>query len=201
MGVGSFLEYFKTTYDLFTNVGDIHGLFKGEGLIYPGGYIELLYDRASLSIRNHYGTDWRLTCSKEIDSILSISREGIGEAYDVDIAFVSALEAFGVAFGVICYTEVCIVTMNICVLQEARKRFDKANLLYDQAHEKFLSLKSSNKFEELHNARSTFEQAHFNLVTALSNVKAKRRFEFGYDLSRQMESYTNRVCLLSKLAL
>ncbi|KAE8703070.1 ADP-ribosylation factor GTPase-activating protein AGD3 [Hibiscus syriacus] len=63
---------------------------------------------------------------------------------------------------------------------------------------------------ELHNARSTFEQARFNLVTALSNVEAKRRFEFleavsvtmdahrryfkqGYELLHQMEPSINQV--------
>ncbi|KAJ1443077.1 Pleckstrin-like proteiny domain [Sesbania bispinosa] len=64
--------------------------------------------------------------------------------------------------------------------------------------------------EELHSARSTFEQARFNLVTALSNVEAKKRFEFleavsgtmdahlryfkqGYELLHQMEPYINQV--------
>ncbi|GFY99920.1 ARF GTPase-activating protein [Actinidia rufa] len=102
-------------------------------------------------------------------------------------------------------------------VKEARKRFDKASLLYDQARERFLSLRKGTKNdiatvleEELHHARSSFEQARFNLVTALSNVEAKKRFEFleavsgtmdahlryfkqGYELLHQMEPYINQV--------
>ncbi|KAF6169650.1 hypothetical protein GIB67_004042 [Kingdonia uniflora] len=203
--------------------------------------------------------------------------EGLGEGYDGDIAFSSALETFGgghndpvsVAFGgpvmtkftialreIGTYKEVlrsqvehmlsdrlmqfvnidlhdvkvvyiaiklmfyfasCCTLDNLHFLQEARKRFDKATLLYDQAREKFLSLRKGTKLdtaliieEELRNSRSTFEQARFNLVTALSNVEAKKRFEFleavsgtmdahlryfkqGYDLLHQMEPYINQV--------
>ncbi|XP_071707437.1 ADP-ribosylation factor GTPase-activating protein AGD3 [Rutidosis leptorrhynchoides] len=109
------------------------------------------------------------------------------------------------------------VNIDLHDVKEARKRFDKASLLYDQAREKFLSLKKGTKSdiativeEELHNARATFEQARFNLVTALSNVEAKKRFEFleavsgtmdahlryfkqGYELLHQMEPYINQV--------
>ncbi|GMH15090.1 hypothetical protein Nepgr_016931 [Nepenthes gracilis] len=106
---------------------------------------------------------------------------------------------------------------NVVLLQEAHKRFDKASLFYDQAREKFLSLRKGTKSdvttaleEELHQARSTFEEARFSLVTALSNVEAKKRFEFleavsgtmdahlryfkqGYELLNQMEPYINQV--------
>ncbi|XWS68744.1 hypothetical protein CRYUN_Cryun04dG0118000 [Craigia yunnanensis] len=178
--------------------------------------------------------------------------EGLGEGYDGDIAFASALEMFGgghndpisVAFGgpvmtkftialreIGTYKEVLrsqvetelndkllqFVNIDLLEVKEARKRFDKASLIYDQAREKFLSLRKSTKSdianvleEELHNARSTFEQARFNLVTALSNVEAKKRFEFleavsgtmdshlryfkqGYELLHQMEPYINQV--------
>ncbi|XP_076960231.1 ADP-ribosylation factor GTPase-activating protein AGD3-like [Bidens hawaiensis] len=109
------------------------------------------------------------------------------------------------------------VNIDMHDVKEARKRFDKASLLYDQAREKFLSLKKGTKSdiaivleEDLHNARATFEQARFNLVTALSNVEAKKRFEFleavsgtmdahlryfkqGYELLHQMEPYINQV--------
>ncbi|KAI8001860.1 ADP-ribosylation factor GTPase-activating protein AGD3 [Camellia lanceoleosa] len=85
------------------------------------------------------------------------------------------------------------------------------------AREKFLSLRKGTKNdiatileEELHNARSAYEQDRFNLVTALSNVEAKKRFEFlevvsdtmdahlryfkqGYELLNQMEPYINQV--------
>ncbi|PPS03602.1 hypothetical protein GOBAR_AA17060 [Gossypium barbadense] len=178
--------------------------------------------------------------------------EGLGEGYDGDIAFASALEMFGgghndpisVAFGgpvmtkftialreIGTYKEVLrsqvetelneklmqFVNRDLLDVKEARKCFDKASLVYDQAREKFLSLRKSTKSnianvleEELHNARSTFEQARFNLVTALSNVEAKKRFEFleavsgtmdahlryfkqGYELLHQMEPYINQV--------
>ncbi|KAJ8759350.1 hypothetical protein K2173_006870 [Erythroxylum novogranatense] len=178
--------------------------------------------------------------------------EGLGEGYDGDIAFASALETFGgghndpisVAFGgpvmtkftialreIGTYKEVLrsqvehmlndrllhFTNIDLLEVKEARKRFDKASLLYDQAREKFLSLRKGTKTdvatlleEELHSARSAFEQARFNLVTALSNVEAKKRFEFleavsgtmdahlryfkqGYELLHQMEPYINQV--------
>ncbi|KAF4390594.1 hypothetical protein CsatB_022722 [Cannabis sativa] len=178
--------------------------------------------------------------------------EGLGEGYDGDIAFASALEAFGgghndpisVAFGgpvmtkftialreIGTYKEVLrsqvehmlndrllhFVNIDLLEVKEARKRFDKASLIYDQAREKYLSLRKSTKTdvasvleEELHHARSTFEQARFSLITALSNVEAKKRFEFleavsgtmdahlryfkqGYELLHQMEPYINQV--------
>lgn len=132
--------------------------------------------------------------------------EGLGEAYDEDIAFASALEMFGgghndpigVAFGGPVMTKYTIalreigtykellrseverklndkltqfVNIDLQDVKEVRKRFDKASLHYDQAREKFLSLRKSTKMdivteseEELRNARSTFEQARFNLV-------------------------------------
>ncbi|PSS27009.1 ADP-ribosylation factor GTPase-activating protein [Actinidia chinensis var. chinensis] len=178
--------------------------------------------------------------------------EGLGEGYDGDIAFASALETFGgghndpisVAFGgpvmtkftialreIGTYKEVLrsqvehmlndrllqFVNIDLHDVKEARKRFDKATLLYDQAREKFLSLRKGTKNniatvleEELYNARSDFEQARFNLVTALSTVEAKKRFDFleavsgtmdahlryfkqGYELLHQMEPYINQV--------
>ncbi|KAL9151864.1 hypothetical protein ABFS82_11G079500 [Erythranthe guttata] len=182
--------------------------------------------------------------------------EGLGEGYDGDIAFASALETFGgghndpisVAFGgpvmtkftialreIGTYKEVLrsqvenmlnerllqFVNLDLHDVKEARKRFDKASLLYDQAREKFLALRKGTRsdvaslLEELHHARSTFEQARFNLVTALSTVEAKKRFEFleavsetmaahlryfkqGYELLHQMEPYINQVSTYAK---
>uniref|UniRef100_A0A0D6R6P5 ADP-ribosylation factor GTPase-activating protein AGD3 n=1 Tax=Araucaria cunninghamii TaxID=56994 RepID=A0A0D6R6P5_ARACU len=178
--------------------------------------------------------------------------EGLGEAYDEDIAFASALEMFGgghndpigVAFGgpvmtkytialreIGTYKEVLrsqvehmlndklvqFVNIDLQDVKEVRKRFDKASLHYDQAREKFLSLRKSTKMdivaeaeEELRNARSTFEQARFNLVSTLSNIEAKKKYEFleavsgtmdahlryfkqGYELLHQMEPYIHQV--------
>ncbi|KAF3646938.1 hypothetical protein FXO38_18898 [Capsicum annuum] len=100
---------------------------------------------------------------------------------------------------------------------EARKRFDKADVAYDQVREKFLSLKKSTRMdiavaigEELYSARSTFELTRFNLVGALSSIEAKKKYDFlesvsltmdahlqyfkrGYELLHQMEPYINQV--------
>ncbi|XP_057791482.1 ADP-ribosylation factor GTPase-activating protein AGD3-like [Salvia miltiorrhiza] len=190
------------------------------------------------SIKFHKG------CRKYVD--------GLGEAYDRDISFASALEAFAgghndpisVAFGGPDMTKFAIVLREIGTYKEtlrsqvelvlndklmhfanvdaqdikdAHKRFDKATIIYDQVREKFLSLRKSARIdiasaleEELHNARSTFEQTRFNLVGALSAVEAKKKFEFleavgntmdahlryfkqGYELLHQMEPCINKV--------
>ncbi|KAK7353815.1 hypothetical protein VNO80_19267 [Phaseolus coccineus] len=146
--------------------------------------------------------------------------EGLGDAYDGDIAFASALESFGgghndplfVTLGgpvmtkfaialreISTYKEVLrsqaehmlndrllnMLNVDILDVKEARRRFEKASLVYDQAREKFMSLRKSTRIdiatvveEELHNARSSFEESRFNLVSALHNVEAKKRFEF-----------------------
>eukprot|EP00250_Pteridium_aquilinum_P033907 c6621_g1_i1 orf=479-1423(+) len=178
--------------------------------------------------------------------------EELGEAYDGDIAFASALESFGgghddpisVAVGgpvmtkftialreIGTYKEVLrsqvehmlsdrliqFASIDLQDIKEVRRRFDKASLHYDQAREKFLSLRKGTRLdvvseveEDLRNARSTFEQARFNLVTALSNIEAKKKFEFlesvsgtmdahlryfkqGYELLLQMEPYIHQV--------
>ncbi|KAM7277272.1 hypothetical protein ACFE04_019138 [Oxalis oulophora] len=109
------------------------------------------------------------------------------------------------------------VNVDLLEVKEARKRFDKASVIYDQAREKYLSLKKTTRTdvaavieEELHIARSSFEQARFILVSALSDVEAKKRFEFleavsatmdahlrffkqGYELLHQMEPFIHQV--------
>ncbi|XP_028073182.1 ADP-ribosylation factor GTPase-activating protein AGD3-like isoform X3 [Camellia sinensis] len=177
--------------------------------------------------------------------------DGLGEGYDRDIAFASALESFGGQNDPICasfggpvmtkfaialreigtYKEVLrsqvelmlndrllqLVNVGLHDVKEARKRFDKANVIYDQAREKYLSLRKSSRLdiaaaieEELHNSRSAFEQARFNLIGALAKVEEKKRFEFlevvsgamdahlhyfkqGYELLHQLEPYINQV--------
>ncbi|XP_019416188.1 PREDICTED: ADP-ribosylation factor GTPase-activating protein AGD1-like [Lupinus angustifolius] len=110
-----------------------------------------------------------------------------------------------------------ILNVEILDVKEARRRFDKSSLAYDQAREKFMSLRKSTKFdtaavieEELHNARNLFEEARFNLVSALHNIEAKKRFEFleavtavmdahlryfqqGYQLFHEMEPFILEV--------
>ncbi|XP_010685091.2 ADP-ribosylation factor GTPase-activating protein AGD3 isoform X2 [Beta vulgaris subsp. vulgaris] len=178
--------------------------------------------------------------------------EGLGEGYDGDVGFASALETFaggnndplGVSFGgpvmakftialreIGTYKEVLrsqvenllnvkllqFVNVDLYHVKEARKRFDKAAAMYDQAREKFLSLKKSARKdtaaiveEELHTARAQYDQARFNLVTSLSNVEAKKHYEFleavsrsmdahlhyfkqGYELLHQMEPYIKQI--------
>ncbi|THU59712.1 hypothetical protein C4D60_Mb07t04930 [Musa balbisiana] len=111
------------------------------------------------------------------------------------------------------------VDIDLHDVKDARKRFDKASLLYDQAREKYLALKKGTKADitttledELHIARSSFEQARFDLVTALSNIEAKKRYELleavtgimeahlryfkqGYELLHQMEPYIHQTLL------
>ncbi|XP_077247059.1 ADP-ribosylation factor GTPase-activating protein AGD2-like isoform X2 [Tasmannia lanceolata] len=109
--------------------------------------------------------------------------------------------------------------MNID-LQEAkdsRRRFDKATLAYDQAREKFMSLKKGTRAdvaaeleEDLHNSKSAFDRCRFNLVNSLTNIEAKKKFEFleslgavmdahlryfkqGYELLSQMEPFVYQV--------
>ncbi|OIT36440.1 PREDICTED: ADP-ribosylation factor GTPase-activating protein AGD3-like isoform X1 [Nicotiana attenuata] len=177
--------------------------------------------------------------------------EGLGEAYDRDIAFASSLETFGgghtdpvaVSFGgpdmvkfaialreIGTYKEVLRSQVEQILndrllhmasidhqVKESRKRFDKADVAYDQVREKFLSLRKSTRMdiaaaieEELYYARSAFEHTRFNLVGALSSVEAKKKYEFleavsltmdahlqyfkqGYELLHQMEPYINQV--------
>ncbi|XP_021716096.1 ADP-ribosylation factor GTPase-activating protein AGD3-like [Chenopodium quinoa] len=157
--------------------------------------------------------------------------EGLGEGYDADVAFASALETFaggnndpiGVSFGgpimakftialreIGTYKEVLrsqvenllnvkllqFVNVDLYDVKEARKRFDKAAASYDQAREKFLSLKKSARKdtvasteEELHTSRAQYDQARFNLVTSLSNVEAKKHYEFLESVSRSMDAH------------
>ncbi|KAL6497165.1 ADP-ribosylation factor GTPase-activating protein agd3 [Orobanche gracilis] len=160
--------------------------------------------------------------------------DGLGEAYDRDIAFASALETFAgghhdpisIAFGgpdmarfaitlreIGTYKEILrtqvehtlsdklieFANVDLQDVKEAHKRFDKATVIYDQVREKFLSLRKSTRmdittaleetFQELHNARSSFEQTRFNLVSALSAVEAKKRFEFLEAVGNTMQAH------------
>ncbi|KAI4373166.1 hypothetical protein MLD38_011324 [Melastoma candidum] len=101
--------------------------------------------------------------------------------------------------------------------KESRKCFDKAEQAYDQAREKFLSLKKSTHEdiiteheEELQNSKSAFERSRFGLVNALMNIESKKKYEFlesvsaimdahlrffklGYDLLSQLEPFIHQV--------
>ncbi|KAG8379561.1 hypothetical protein BUALT_Bualt07G0101800 [Buddleja alternifolia] len=187
---------------------------------------ETLRDR---SLKFHKG------CRKYID--------GLGEAYDRDIGFASALETFSgghndpisVAFGgpdmakfaislreIGTYKEILrsevehllndklihFSNVDFPDVKEARKRFDKASVVYDQVREKFLSLRKSARMD----IAAALEE-----VGALSAVEAKKRFEFleavgntmgahlryfkqGYELLHQMEPYINQVLAYAQQA-
>ncbi|XP_065870153.1 ADP-ribosylation factor GTPase-activating protein AGD4-like isoform X1 [Euphorbia lathyris] len=101
--------------------------------------------------------------------------------------------------------------------KESRKRFEKAVHAYDQSREKFVSLKKNTRGdiieeleEGLQNSKSAFERSRFNLVNAVVNVEAKKKYEFlesisaimdahlrffklGYDLFSQMEPFIHQV--------
>ncbi|CAM8956365.1 unnamed protein product [Rhodiola kirilowii] len=101
--------------------------------------------------------------------------------------------------------------------KESRKQFDKAAYTYDQAREKFGSLKKSARDDvvtdledDLQNSKSAFEKSRFNLVNGLVNVETKKKYEFlesfsaimdahlryfklGYDLLSQMEPFIHQV--------
>ncbi|KAI3467955.1 hypothetical protein Pfo_024618 [Paulownia fortunei] len=109
------------------------------------------------------------------------------------------------------------LSLDLQDAKESRRRFDKAIYAYDQAREKFASLKKTTRDEvvaeleeDLHNSKSAFERSRFNLVNALTNIEAKKKFEFlesfsaimdahlryfklGYDLLNQMEPFIHQV--------
>ncbi|KAH0681048.1 hypothetical protein KY284_022133 [Solanum tuberosum] len=109
------------------------------------------------------------------------------------------------------------LSVDLRDVKESRRRFDKAASTYDQARERFSSLKKNARDEvvteleeELHNSKSTFERSRFNLVNGITNVEAKKKYEFlesfsaimdahlryfklGHDLLSQMEPFIHQV--------
>ncbi|XP_042053285.1 ADP-ribosylation factor GTPase-activating protein AGD4-like [Salvia splendens] len=109
------------------------------------------------------------------------------------------------------------LSLDLQDAKESRRRFDKAIYTYDQAREKFSSLKKTARDEvvaeleeDLQNSKSAFERSRFNLVHALTNVEAKKKFEFlesfsaimdahlrfyklGFNLLNQMEPFIHQV--------
>ncbi|XVF43426.1 hypothetical protein PTKIN_Ptkin02bG0039200 [Pterospermum kingtungense] len=81
-------------------------------------------------------------------------------------------------------------------VKESRQRFGKAINAYDQAREKFVSLKKNTRVdivaeleEDLQNSKSTFERSRFNLVNALMNIEAKKKYEFLESISAFMDAH------------
>ncbi|XP_039033722.1 ADP-ribosylation factor GTPase-activating protein AGD2-like isoform X2 [Hibiscus syriacus] len=109
------------------------------------------------------------------------------------------------------------MTVDLQDAKESRRRFDKAISAYDQAREKYVSLKKNTPEdvvaeleEDLQNSKSTFERSRFNLVNALMNIEAKKKYEFmesisaimdshlkyfklGYELLKQLEPFIHQV--------
>jgi Arf-GAP/coiled-coil/ANK repeat/PH domain-containing protein len=109
------------------------------------------------------------------------------------------------------------INMDLNGVKDCRRRLDRAALAYDQAREKFVSVRKGTRAEvvteleeDLQNAKSTFERCRFNLVHALANVEAKKKYEFlesisavmdahlryfkqGYELLGQMEPFIHQV--------
>ncbi|XP_039071282.1 ADP-ribosylation factor GTPase-activating protein AGD2-like isoform X2 [Hibiscus syriacus] len=109
------------------------------------------------------------------------------------------------------------MTVDVQDAKESRRRFDKAITAYDQARERFVSLKKNTPEdivaeleEDLQNSKSTFERSRFNLVSVLMNIEAKKKYEFlesisaimdshlkyfklGYELLKQLEPFIHQV--------
>ncbi|XP_058184029.1 ADP-ribosylation factor GTPase-activating protein AGD2-like isoform X5 [Rhododendron vialii] len=88
------------------------------------------------------------------------------------------------------------LSVDLQEAKDSRRRFDKAINGYDQAREKFSYLKKSTRDdivseqeEDLHNSKSAFERSRFNLVTALMNVEAKKKYEFLESFSAIMDAH------------
>ncbi|XP_056169101.1 ADP-ribosylation factor GTPase-activating protein AGD2-like isoform X2 [Syzygium oleosum] len=155
----------------------------------------------------------------------------LGEACNADTTFVDSLEAFGggqddpvsVSIGgpviskfISAFHELASYK-ELLRSQESRRRFDKTGHSYDQAREKFVSLKRSTRGdivaeleEDLQNSKSAFERSRFNLVSALMNIETKKKYEFlesisaimdahlryfkqGYELLSQLEPFIHQV--------
>ncbi|TYH33010.1 hypothetical protein ES332_D13G029000v1 [Gossypium tomentosum] len=109
------------------------------------------------------------------------------------------------------------MTVDLQDVKESRQQFNKAKYAYDQAREKFVSLKKNTRGdivveleEDLQNSKSSFERRRFDLATALMNIEAKKKYEFlesisaimdahlryfklGYDLLSQLEPFIHQV--------
>ncbi|KAF3329983.1 ADP-ribosylation factor GTPase-activating protein AGD4-like protein [Carex littledalei] len=79
-------------------------------------------------------------------------------------------------------------------VKDSRKRLDKAAIGYDQAREKFVSAKKGTRTdaeleEDLENSKSTFEKCRFNLVSVVTSVEAKKKYEFLESISAVMDAH------------
>ncbi|XWS64069.1 hypothetical protein CRYUN_Cryun06bG0155500 [Craigia yunnanensis] len=161
----------------------------------------------------------------------------LGEAYTGENSFAESLEAFGggrddpisVSIGgpimskfinafceIASYKELLRSQVEH-VLVDRLMHFMTVNLQDAKAREKFVSLKKNTRGdivaeleEDLQNSKSAFERSRFNLVNALMNIEAKKKYEFlesisaimdahlryfklGYDLLSQLEPFIHQV--------
>ncbi|KAI3982921.1 hypothetical protein MKX01_010404 [Papaver californicum] len=157
------------------------------------------------------------------DRCLRLQKGSVGEACDGDVAFADSLESFGggcddpvsvpiggpviskftTAFRELgSYKELLrsqvehlLIDRLMEFMVESRRRFDKATHAYDQARERFMSLKKGTRpevvaelEEDLQNSKSAFERCRFNLVNALHNVESKKKYEFLESVSAIMDA-------------
>ncbi|GMJ04543.1 VAN3-like protein3, ARF-GAP domain 4 [Hibiscus trionum] len=109
------------------------------------------------------------------------------------------------------------MTVDLQDVKESHLQLNLARYAYDRAREKFVSLKKNTRGdivaeleEDLQNSKSAFEKRRFDLVTALMNIEAKKKYEFlesisavmdahlryfklGYDLLSQLEPFIHQV--------
>ncbi|XP_042440790.1 ADP-ribosylation factor GTPase-activating protein AGD2-like isoform X2 [Zingiber officinale] len=132
------------------------------------------------------------------------------ESYHNDIYFADSLEAFGVgqddpvsvAIGGPVMSKFTTAFKELASFkellqsQECRWQYNKAMAGYDKAREKFVSIKKGTRAdiiaeleENLHNSKSASERCRFNLVSALANVEAKKKFEFLESISAVMDAH------------
>ncbi|KAF5450000.1 hypothetical protein F2P56_030388 [Juglans regia] len=88
------------------------------------------------------------------------------------------------------------MTVDLEDAKESSRRFDKSIHAYDQAREKFVSLKKNTRGdvvaaleEDLQNSKSAFESSRFNLVNALMNIESKKKYEFLETISAMMDAH------------
>ncbi|CAI5460306.1 unnamed protein product [Closterium sp. Yama58-4] len=137
---------------------------------------------ASRSRRRH---SLRGSSHTQCNSLLHThNRASLGESFEAETAFVHAMERFfgapedavSIATGGPVLGQFVMTLRDLTIFKETLK---------SQMRERFLSLKKGIKAEvaaeadeDLQNARMQFEQARFNLMTALSSAEAKKKHVF-----------------------
>eukprot|EP00899_Mesostigma_viride_P011742 jgi/Mesvir1/20569/Mv14813-RA.2 len=101
-------------------------------------------------------------------------------------------------------------TNYLTSIKDVRKKFDKASADYDTARERCLSLKKEAKPEllqesqqGLQEARYNYEQARCHLVVALTDIEARKKFEFleavGFIMDSHLKFFRQSASMLHAL--